>query len=101
VPDQQFHGRVESIGTVAEAGDWFSTDVRTYGVMVSVDEVNTYGLKPDMGAEVKIQIGDTLQNVVTIPLQAIFGGTELGGKRKCLVLTPKGPEQREIIIGMN
>jgi hypothetical protein len=59
------------------------------------------GLKPGMSAEVRITVGAALENVLTVPVQAIIGAAEMGKQRKCFVLTPNGPEEREIIVGQS
>jgi hypothetical protein len=53
-----------------------------------------------MSAEVTITVGTALDHVLTIPVQAIVGGVELGKQRKCFVLMPDGSTQeRDITIG--
>jgi hypothetical protein len=36
-----------------------------------------------------------------VPIQAVVGSAELGKKRKCFVITPQGPVERDIEIGMS
>jgi multidrug resistance efflux pump len=92
-------GHVDSVATVAAQTDWMSADVKVYVTKVLIDgEVE--GLKPGMSAEVTIAVSDALENVLTIPVQAVIGGPELGSKRKCFVITPNGPEQRDILVGV-
>jgi multidrug efflux pump subunit AcrA (membrane-fusion protein) len=99
-PDQLFHGHVKSVATVAAKTDWTSADVKTYQTMVSIDE-SLVGLKPDMNAEVTIYVDSTDQPVLTVPLQAVVGGTELGRTRKVFVMTPEGPKERDVVIGLS
>jgi HlyD family secretion protein len=97
-PDKVFTGHVDSIATISSQQDFWAPDVKVYTTKVAIDGV-VDGLKPGMNAEVKITIGDPLERVLTIPIQSIVGAAELGSKRCCFVLTPNGPEQRDITIG--
>lgn len=97
-PDRVLRGHVKSVATVASQQDWMSADVKTYQTMVAVDE-QVEGLKPGMSAEVTILVDSALDNVLTIPVQAIIGTPAMGRTRKCFVLTPEGPEEREIVVG--
>jgi multidrug resistance efflux pump len=100
-PDRVLDGHVKSVATVAGKMDWFSADVKTYQTMVAIDQ-NVEGLKPDMGAEVTILLDGQIERALTVPLQAVFGGPELGSKRKCLVRNAEGqPEEREIEVGLS
>jgi hypothetical protein len=54
-----------------------------------------------MTAGVQITVEDALEHVLTIPITAIIGAAEMGEKRECFVMTPHGPEKREIELGMS
>jgi hypothetical protein len=77
-----------------------SADVKVYQTMVAVDEL-AQGLKPGMSAEVTVLIDDILNHVLTIPVQAIIGTPAMGRQRKCFVMTPEGPREREIVVGLS
>jgi multidrug efflux pump subunit AcrA (membrane-fusion protein) len=98
--DKVFTGRVRSVATVASQQDFSAADVKVYQTIVSIDE-EVPGLRPGMSAEVTIQIDNTLQDVLTVPVQAILGGPESGKTRTVWVMTPEGPQPREIIVGQN
>jgi multidrug resistance efflux pump len=99
-PDQLLHGEIETVATVSSQQDYMSADVKVYTTKIAIhDELP--GLKPGMNAEVTITIGDALQHVLTIPIQAVVGSAELGKHRHCFVNTPNGPEEREIVIGLS
>lgn len=98
-PTQPLKGHVRSVATVASS-NWWSSEVRVYSTVVSIDE-HLPGLKPGMSAEVTIHVRETLTDVLVIPVQAIVGGAESGGTRKVLVLTPQGPEERQLEIGLS
>jgi multidrug resistance efflux pump len=99
-PDQQMHGKVETVATISSQQDWLSADVKVYATKVSIEEF-VAGLKPGMSAEVTITIGDMLENVLTVPIQAIIGSAELGKHRKCFVMTSEGPVERDVVVGMS
>jgi RND family efflux transporter MFP subunit len=98
-PNRLLRGKVKQVATVASQADWYSSDVKVYQTIVSIDET-VEGLRPGMSAEVTIEVGDPLDNVVAVPVHAIVGGTELGKYRKCYVRTVAGVEERDIVIGM-
>jgi multidrug resistance efflux pump len=100
---QVLHGHVESVATVAAQQDWMAADVKVYTTKVAIDpkEIEKYGLelKPGMSAEVTIIIADALENILTVPVQAIVGGSEMGDERRIVVMTPKGPQERTVKVG--
>jgi multidrug resistance efflux pump len=99
VPDRPLAGHVKTVATVASQQDWMSADVKVYQTMISIDE-SLEGLKPGMNAEVTIHVQSAGEHVLTVPIQAIVGGVELGRTRKLFVQTPDGPQEREITIGL-
>jgi multidrug efflux pump subunit AcrA (membrane-fusion protein) len=99
-PDRVLDGEVRSVATVASQQDWMSTDVKVYQALVNIkDELPN--LKPGMTAEVTIFTDSLRENVLTVPLQAILGSVEMGNKRRIYVLTPTGPEAREVVVGLS
>jgi hypothetical protein len=99
-PERPLKGHVKTVATVASATDWMASDVKVYSTIVSIDEP-LRGLKPGMSAEVTIHVNSTLEDVLAIPVQAVIGGAESGRTRKVFVMTPDGPEEREIQIGLS
>jgi len=97
-PDQVFPGRVRVVAGVASQTDSWVSDVKVYQTLVQIDDV-VLGLKPDMTAEVTIHI-EGMKDVLTIPLQAVVGGADLGAKRKVFVRTPTGYDEREVSLGL-
>src|SRR6185369_3177285 len=79
--------------------DFMSSDVKVYQTLVLIDE-EVPGLRPDMSAEVTIHVDASKDPVLAVPLQAVVGGAEGGTKRKVYVVTPDGPVDREIELGM-
>lgn len=99
-PDLVLPGHVDMVATVSSQQDFFSADVKVYTTKVMIDQ-SVDGLKPGMSAEVTITVADALERVLTVPIQAIVGGAEMGKQRKCYVLTPQGPEERDIVVGQS
>ena len=99
-PDRVLKAHVRTVATVASASDFMTADVKVYSTVVAIDEPLD-GLKPGMSAEVTIHIDNTIENVLTVPVQAIVGGAESGRTRKVYVMTSAGPEEREVQIGLS
>ena len=57
-------------------------------------------LKPDMTAEVTITVDTAKEPVLTVPVQSIIGGTEMGAKREIFVKTATGYERRDVTLGL-
>jgi hypothetical protein len=99
-PEKPLKGHVQTVATVASSSDFMTSDVKVYQTIVAIDD-DPAGLKPGMSAEVTIHVDNTLENVLTVPVQAVIGGAESGRTRKVFVMTPSGPEEREIQIGLS
>jgi HlyD family secretion protein len=99
-PERALTGHVKTVATVASQQDWSSADVKVYQTMISIDE-SLEGLKPGMSAEVTIHVESAGEHVLTVPMQAIVGGAELGRTRKLFVLTPEGPRDRDVVVGLS
>jgi HlyD family secretion protein len=84
---------------VASQTDFFSSDVKVYQTYIAIDDSNLEGLKPGMDTVVTILVDSTPEPVLSIPLQAQFGGVEMGDKRRCFVMVDGHPEMREISLG--
>src|SRR5438132_1905535 len=98
--DRRLNAHVETVANTPSQQDFFASDVKVYATKAYIDE-EVEGLKPGMTAEVRISVADALEHVLTVPLQAIIGSAELGATRKCYVITPRGPEERAIVVGMS
>lgn len=99
-PDRILHGQVEAVATLSSQPDWLSSDVKVYTTQVRIDE-SVSGLKPGMSAEVTIVLGDPLDQVLTVPIQAILGSPKMGKQRRCAVRTSNGAEQRTVVVGQS
>jgi hypothetical protein len=102
-PDRVLHGHVESVATLSAQQDWLSADVKVYVTKVAInpEDIEDLNLKPGMSAEVTIEVSDALENVLTVPVQAVVGGSEMGSQRKIFVMTPEGPQERLILVGLS
>jgi HlyD family secretion protein len=100
MPGSALKGHVESVANTPSQQDFFAADVKVYATKVYIDE-EVEGLKPGMTAVVTITVEDALDHVLTIPIPAIIGSAEMGATRKCFVVTPHGPEERDIVVGMS
>lgn len=99
-PDQTFGGRVRSKAGVASQQDWMSADVKVYQTIVSIDDSDVTGLRPDMSAEVTIQTKPATDKVLAVPIQAVLGGAEAGGTREVYVLDAAAqPQKRTLKLG--
>lgn len=110
LPDRVFEGHVRSVANVASQADSWISDVKLYQTVVMIDfevlsdgtrrEIVGESLKPDMTAEVTITVDTAKEPVLSVPVQSIIGGTELGGKREVFVKTPSGYERRPVTLGL-
>lgn len=99
-PGRVFKGRVRSVAAVAAQADWGSSDVKLFPTVVSIDDTDVVGLKPDYSAEVTIKVDPGDAKVITVPLQAVVGTSDMGSTRKVYVLENGQPEEREVELGI-
>lgn len=105
LPDRTFEGHVRTVSAVASQADSWISDVKLYQTLVMVDNetfpdgskkrIDNEQLKPDMTAEVTITVDTAKEAVLTVPVQAIIGGTEMGAKRDVFVKVPGGGYERK------
>ncbi|MBA4186849.1 MAG: hypothetical protein C0467_02405 [Planctomycetaceae bacterium] len=117
IPTKQFVGHVKTVAAVASQADMFMSDVKLYQTLVRIDgELGADGkiiplkqviaregelLKPDMTAEVTINVDAAKTPVLTAPIQAIIGGTEMGATREVFVKTASGEyERKPVTLGL-
>jgi multidrug efflux pump subunit AcrA (membrane-fusion protein) len=98
-PDREFKGRVRTVAAVASMSDFMSSDVKLYQTMVLIEDTNVTGLRPDMSAEVVIHVEQSEKEVLAVPVQSVYGGSEFGAKRKLFVLENGVPKEREVVLG--
>ena len=103
-PAKQYEGHVKTVATVASQAEFFSSDVKVYQTMVSIDDLDSTNdvLKPGMSAEVTILADETSTPVLVIPIQAVVGNVSMHAERKCYVLDAQNiPHERNIKVGMS
>ncbi len=99
-PGKQYKGRVKSKATLAAATEFFSSDVKVYQTMVTIEDQDDRPLQPGMSAEVTILADELKEPVLVIPIQAVVGNVAMGEHRKCYVLDGSGfPQERDIVVG--
>lgn len=101
-PHLVLSGHVKTVATVASNMDYYSSDVKVYQTMVTIDQtVKDLNLKPGMSAEVTILADNTKRKVLTVPIQSVVGTVTMGNKRECFVVDADGrAKKREIEVGM-
>ena len=108
--ERVFEGHVRTVAAVASQTDSWISDVKLYQTLVMIDhEVLPDGtrkpianeeIKPDMTAEVTITVDTAKEPVLTVPVQAVMGSTEMGANREVFVKTPTGYDRREVKLGL-
>jgi RND family efflux transporter MFP subunit len=94
-PDKLRAATVTSVAATASQLDFFSSDVKVYPVLLSLDAEDT-ALKPGMSAEVRILVARRA-DAVSVPVQAVLG-TRAG--TYCFVKTADGIEERRVTTGL-
>jgi multidrug resistance efflux pump/Ca2+-binding EF-hand superfamily protein len=94
VQDRDYQGTVKQVATQPEAGNWFSSGVKEYATIVTIDG-QPEGLKPGMTAEVEILVAEK-KDVLSIPVQAVV---EQGNKFYVWVKTSSKPQRRPVVLG--
>lgn len=93
-PSVGLTGTVQKVQPLPDQTSFFSSDIKVYTTIVTIDQTFT-ALRPGMTAEVTIYI-DTLEDVLCIPVTAVL---PMQDKDYVYVLTPEGPERREVKLG--
>jgi HlyD family secretion protein len=99
-PSRVFNGRVRTVAAVAAQADWNSSDVKMFPTIISIEDTDVSGLKPDYSAEVTIHVDAGEAKVLTVPLQAVVGSSDMGTTRKVYVLENGVPAEREVELGV-
>ena len=94
LPDRQFSGAVETVGTLPQQQSWWS-NVKVFNAIVRIEGHNA-ALRPGMSCKAEVQIA-TVHNAICLPVQCV---TTLGPRRVCYVTTPEGAaEARDVETG--
>jgi HlyD family secretion protein len=102
VPGRMLKAHVKSVANVASPQDWMSPDVKVYQAYVEIDEnVEDLKLKPGLSAVCTVFTEERSERVLAVPLGAVDSRQERGAKPRCFVQTPRGPEAREVELGLS
>src|SRR5262249_25071247 len=56
---------------------------------------------PGLSAVCTIYTDRRAENTLAVPLEAVVPSRQMGGKPRCFVMTPSGPESRELELGLS
>ncbi len=70
LPGVILHAQVEKVSAVPDSQGWFSTGVKTYTIMLAVEDGTDAPLKPGMSATVEI-VTDSMSQVLHVPIQSV------------------------------
>lgn len=96
VQGQQLRGRLLSIANQPMPPDWRTGFVKQYQCIASIDGAPE-GLRPGMTARCELLV-DRKPSVLMIPVLAVI---EQGGEFACWVVTERGPERRQLLLGLS
>jgi HlyD family secretion protein len=98
IPGDPYRGKLQSISSVPVPGSWPNTDLKEYEAIIEIldQPARVRKLKPGMTAQVRIIVEDRKQDVLQIPVQSVVS---FSGQYFTYVITPKGPERRELKVG--
>lgn len=97
LPGRTFTGRVAKIGMLPDAGSmWMNPDIKVYNTEIHLDEGDD-DLRTGMSCRAEI-IVDYYPDAVYVPVQSVV---RVGGKPTVFVVTPEGPKQRTVKLGLD
>lgn len=96
-PTEEFHGEVDSVASVPSSLNSFNRDLKEYEAVVRLtdDVEKLHQLRPGLNATVEILVSER-DDVLQTPIQSLVSIVD---KRFVYVLSPRGPELREVEIG--
>ena len=95
LPGVLLHARVEKVSAVPDSQGWFSTGVKTYTIMLAVEDGTDAPLKPGMSATVEI-VTDSMVQVLHVPIQSVVSD---GDQRYVYVVRRGRRKLREVQTG--
>ena len=98
LPNVLYHGVLESVSSVPVPGSWPNTDLKEYESVIRItdDVKKVRELRPGMNAELRIVVQERDEDVLQAPVQSIIN---VMGTTFAYVLTPSGPEKRDVKVG--
>jgi multidrug efflux pump subunit AcrA (membrane-fusion protein) len=102
-PGKVLKGHVKYVANVAAPLDWLSPDVKVYQAYVEIDEPSLADLrlKPGLSAVTTIYTELRAEHVLAVPVQTVMAAMDRGSKPRVYVMTPHGPEAREVEVGLS
>jgi HlyD family secretion protein len=98
LPSRVLHGHVKQVGAVPFLINGRMDGTKAFRTTLVIDDP-VDGLRPDMSAQVTIQLQETPHDAITVPVDAVLPG--LGNHRKLYVLGDEGPHEREVVVGFS
>ncbi len=95
LPGVILHARVKKVSAVPDSQGWFSTGVKTYTIMLAVEDGTDAPLKPGMSATVEI-VTDSMVQVLHVPIQSVVSD---GDQRYVYVVRRGRRKLREVRTG--
>ena len=94
-PDRILQGEVQEVAPLPDQQRGFlNPDLKVYKTMVSIDGTHDF-LKTRMSCKVTVLVRE-LHDVIKVPIQVV---ANRHGRKVCFVVTPNGPEEREVQTG--
>ncbi len=97
--DRPLRGHVKQVSAVPSRAEAMSGDINVYKTVIAIDDP-VDGLKPDLSADVTIFESGRPEEVLAIPFEAVVHHPGEGRECSCFVMTPDGPSEREIRVGV-
>jgi RND family efflux transporter MFP subunit len=95
LPEADLTGVVVEVAPLPDAGAFFQSDLKVYTTRIRLEK-NLPGFRLGSSAQVEMLLTD-LDDVLSVPFQAIL---EHKDKDYVYLITPDGPERREVRLGM-
>ncbi len=95
-PDTILRGKVIEVAPLPdEQRGWLNPDLKVYKTLVLIEGTHDF-LRTRMSCRVTVFV-EQLKNVLTVPIQVV---ANRGGGKVCYVMTPNGPEERQVKTGI-
>ena len=94
-PDRVLHGKVIEVAPLPDQQrGWMNPDLKIYTTLVQIDGTHEF-LRTRMSCKVEILVRE-LHDVIVVPIQVVANRQ---GRKVCYIMTPQGPQQREVQTG--
>ena len=95
---RSLQGHVKYVSNVPAQFEARSSDLRYFDALIAIDET-FLAARPDLSADVTILDDDEPASVLAVPFAAVVHTPGTGTAGTCYVVTPDGPEAREVHLG--